>query len=281
MTKSEIRILAEKRRFRHSGFRFLSSFVIRHSSFIVLSFVLSCTSLPASAADLSPAEILRRADEARGNIAGQAVLWTINLTTTRDEQAKEMQLRVVAQGSNMLSEVLAPEKSKGQRLLVNDGQMWFYKPGLLRPISIPRRQKLLGDAATGDITSTDYAGDYDAVKSGDETVNGVPCYVFDLKAKTRAVTYEQIKFWISKQRLIGMKAEFYSVSGKKLKTVTMEHRDNFEIGGRKRAFISRMTIIDELTKDKVTTLDFSPPVSKAVPADFFSPDGLKKNSPSL
>jgi len=230
---------------------------------------------------LSPSEILKRADEARGNINGQAVEWNVTLTTTRDEETKEMQLRVVALGSSMLSEILAPEKSKGQKLLVNNGEMWFYKPGLFRQIPIPRRQKLMGDASTGDISATDYAGEYDAIPAPDETLNGVPCYVFNLKAKSHSATYEAIKYWVDKQRYTGVKAEFYSVSGKKLKTVTIEHSDRFEIGGRKRAFISRMTIIDELTKDKVTTLDFGPPVSKTVSPDFFSPDKLKETNLEL
>jgi len=239
-------------------------------------FTFATAATTAIAADLTPADILRHADEARGNIAGQAVQWTIALTTTREEQVKEMQLRVVSQGSNMFTEILAPEKSKGQKLLVTNGEMWFYKPGLSRPISVPRRQKLMGDAATGDITSTDYAGDYDVVQSATDSVDGAPCYVFDLKAKNHSATYEQIKFWVSKARLLGVKAEFYSVSGKKLKTMTMEHHDNFDIAGKKRAFISKMIIIDELTKDKVTTLDFSPPVSKPLPADFFSVAKLKE-----
>ncbi len=83
--------------------------------------------------------------------------------------------------------------------------MWFYKPGLSRAVSVPRRQKLLGDASTGDITSTDYAGEYDATPLPDETIDGVPCYVFNLKAKTHAVTYDQVKYWVSKQRMVGMK----------------------------------------------------------------------------
>ena len=85
---------------------------------------------------------------------------------------------------------------------------------------------------------------------------------------------------VSVARSVGVKAEFYSVSGKKLKTVTLEHHDNFEIAGKKRAFISRMTIIDELAKDKVTTLDFSAPASLDVPADFFSPDHMAGVKPS-
>lgn len=241
-----------------------------------LIMLLLAVAVPAVAGELVPSEILRAADEARGNIAGQAVEWTIMLTTTRNEETREMQLQVVTRGPDMYSEILAPEKTRGQKLLVSEGKMWFYKPGLSRPVSIPRRQKLLGDAATGDITSTDYAGEYDAVLSGEEKIAGTPCYVFDLKAKTHAVTYEQVKYWVTKQRLLGVRAEFYSVSGKKLKTVEMEFKDNFAIGEKRKPFISRLTIFDELAKDKVTTLDFSLPKVKSVPADFFSPDRLKE-----
>jgi hypothetical protein len=39
--------------------------------------------------------------------------------------------------------------------------------------------------------------------------------------------------------------------------------------------VSRITIVDELTKDKVTTLDFSAPTAKNIPEDFFSVERLK------
>ncbi len=56
--------------------------------------------------------------------------------------------------------------------------------------------------------------------------------------------------------------------------MTIEHKDNFEISGKKRLFISKMTIIDELARDKVTTLDFGAPASVDIPADYFNPDHL-------
>jgi hypothetical protein len=236
----------------------------------ILPIILLLCANAVLAGELTPAEILRRADEARGNIAGQAVEWTISLTTTREDETKEMQLRVTNRGSDTLTEILTPEKAKGQKLLVSGGEMWFLKPGLSKPVPVPRRQKLLGDAATGDITSTDYAGEYDVVSSVEEKIDGVPCYAFDLKARTHAPSYDRIKYWIAKQRLVGMKAEFYSVSGKLLRTIALQHRDSLELGGKKRAFISKLTILDEMAKGKVTTLDFSAPVLKTLPQDFFN-----------
>ena len=46
-------------------------------------------------------------------------------------------------------------------MLFNDRTIWFIKPGLRKPVSISARQRLVGDAANGDIATTNYARDYD------------------------------------------------------------------------------------------------------------------------
>ena len=60
-------------------------------------------------------------------------------------------------------------------MLFNDRIIWFVKPGLRRPVSISARQRLSGDAANGDIASTNYARDYEGTLAGEEAVNGEPC----------------------------------------------------------------------------------------------------------
>ena len=81
----------------------------------------------------------------------------------------------------------------------------------------------MGDAANGDIASTNYADDYIGTLSGEEPVKGEACHVLDLKAASKNVTYDRIRYWVSKERLVGVKAEFYTLSGKLFKTAEFRY----------------------------------------------------------
>jgi len=158
-----------------------------------------------------------------------------------------------------VAEFTAPAKVKGNMLVMLDRNMWFVKPGLRKPVAISPRQKLMGGMANGDIASTNYAGDYDAAAAGEEAVDGEPCYVFDFKANNKKTTYHRIRYWISKQRLLGVKAEFFTVAGKRFKTAIMHYNNLLRTKDGDLPFISRMTIYDEVIKGNVTTMDYREP----------------------
>lgn len=187
-----------------------------------------------------------------------------------------MTFDVKARKFDILAENLAPPKYKGNMLLMVNGLMWFHRPGLSKPVPISRRQKLLGKAAYGDIASTNYAEDYEATSLGDESVNGEQCYLFDLKSKNKKSTYDRIKYWISKDRLVGVKAEYFTVSGKIFKSAVMEYRNRVEIDGKPHPFISRITIQDELLTDDITTLEFTKPDFRKLPDYVFNLNLLKR-----
>ena len=81
---------------------------------------------------------------------------------------------VKARGLDALVEALAPARYKGEIMLFNDRSIWFVKPGLRKPVSISPRQRLTGDAANGDIATTNYARDYEGTITGESTVDGDP-----------------------------------------------------------------------------------------------------------
>jgi hypothetical protein len=155
-----------------------------------------------------------------------------------------------------LAEFLAPPNVKGQKLLMLDRNMWFAKPGLSKAVPISPRQKLMGGAANGDIASTNYAGDYKIVQTSEDVANNEPCYLFELNAVDNRATYDRIKYWISKERLVGVKAEFYTVSGKMFKTATFEYKNSITIDGKPREFISKMVITSAIVKEDVTTMNY-------------------------
>lgn len=219
-------------------------------------------------------DILRQADQARGNLEG--VTWEVLLESVERTRTRTMTFEIKARGFDILGQSLAPPKYKGNKILMLSGNMWFYKPGLSKPVPISRRQRLLGTAAYGDIAATNYAEDYEARQLADEEANGEICYVFDLTSKDAQSTYDRITYWIAKNRLVGVKAEYFSVSGKKIKSAVMEYANTVNLHEETRPFISRIIIDDELTSSDVTTLNFRHPSTQALPHSLFDLNLLRK-----
>ena len=91
----------------------------------------------------------------------------------------------------------------------------------------------------------------------------------DLQGKTSKVSYDKIKYWVSKDENLGLKAEFMSVSGKLLKTAEFEYAQQDG-----KYFVSKMTIQDGVNKNNVTTMTYSKMTIGNVPASEFSLESL-------
>ncbi|WP_158279718.1 outer membrane lipoprotein-sorting protein [Coraliomargarita sinensis] len=221
---------------------------------------------------IEPKEILARADAARGNLDG--VRWTVEITDA-DEATRKIEVR--ARGFDMRAETLAPSRQKGHTLLLSKGNMWFYKPGLSKAVPVSTRQKLAGKAANGDIASTNYAEDYEVLSMQEGMLDSEPCYLFELQAESRNVTYARIKYWISKERLVGLRAEYYNPDGsKQLKHANMSYAHSILKQGEDIPFISRISISDAIGDTTKTIMKFSPPELGPVPNRLFSPQSLAR-----
>lgn len=238
----------------------------------ILLFVFCVFALPltdcGSFAEMSNYEILKQADEARGNIEG--VTWEVSVVSREDGRTNSISYDVQARGFDIMANTFEPAKYKDNKILMVNGNMWFYKPGLTKPFPISQRQKLMGNASYGDIAATNYADDYEATLVGDESIDGESAYVYDLKALKKESTYDRIKYWISKERLVGLKADYYTLSGKKFKSAVMEYENTVTRKGNAMPFISKITIYDELMSSNVTTLTFDKPVIKSIPDYVFN-----------
>ena len=219
-------------------------------------------------AEMTPKEILEKSDEARGNVEG--IEWEIRLESIENGRKQSRTLKIKARDFNSLAEFISPPKVKGRKLLMIDRNMWFIKPGLRKPVPISPRQKLMGGASNGDIASTNYAGDYAATLVSEDTVNGELCYLLDLTAANKKVTYDRIKYWVSKKRLIGVKAEFFTVSGKMFKSAAFKYENSIPIEGKPKPFVSKMIITDAVIKENVTTMAYSKIRLKKIPDSTFN-----------
>ncbi len=219
-------------------------------------------------------QILKTADHSRGNIDG--VIWEVELKSyENDKLEQERTIDIKAKGYNFLGTFLAPAKIKNSKILMADHNMWYTKPGLRKPVPVSPKQKLVGGASYGDLAATNYADDYDATFLGYEQVQDEQCYVFELKASAENVTYENIKYWVSKERTVGVKAEYYSVSGKLLKLAMFEYEHQISIPDNgSRPFISKMKIEDMLMQGNITYLSFSQPELKELKPSTFNVNRL-------
>jgi hypothetical protein len=222
----------------------------------------------AYAQDLAVKDILQHADRARGNLGG--IVWNIKITTSEDGSNESRGLLVKVKQNNTLAKFTNPANMNDRMVLMVDRNMWFIRSGLQKPVSLSPRQKLIGDAANGDIASTNYAGDYHAKLLGEEKVGGEDCYVLDLKAANRNVTYDRIKYWVSKERLVGVKAEFYTISGRLFKTAEFKYDNRVSVDGREVPFVSELTIRDAIQKDRVTTMTYTNIRVKPIPDTTFN-----------
>jgi hypothetical protein len=212
--------------------------------------------------------ILKESDQARGG-GLPGIVWEITLQSRDGERKDEPQrILIKAVDDSSVAETQEPVRFKGSKILQVERSMWMTRPGLSKPIPISPRQRMSGQASNGDIAATNYAGDYDAEMAGTEIVDGEQCHVLNLTAKHKRATYDKIRYWVSVKRVLGLKAEFYSVSGKLLKTAVFEYGNVIEHGDKYIPFISKMTIRDALI-DAETTMEFGTVKVKKIAASEF------------
>ena len=204
---------------------------------------------------------LLAAEKARGILTGKkGVQWTVNVTSSGGKSAK---FDAVSQGGKIHAEIKAPEDAAGRKYIAeSDGKMWFWKPGLTRPVSVSKRQRLSGDAAIGDIASTSFVDGYKVESSAAGEVNGEAATIYTMKSNSLGDTYKQIKYWVTKKGNLGKKAEFFAKSGTLVRTATMEYNNKADGG----PFLSRMVIKDG---DRTVDLKFSSVKIGTFPADLF------------
>lgn len=213
---------------------------------------------------LTADEILQLAERLRG--AGLDGL-VLNVTLTNGKlqdngelsSAEPQVMRVSAKGRNSLVEFLEPRKLRGRKILMVGKNMWFAAKTLSKPVPISARQRLLGQAANGDIASTDYASDYLPKLLDIRECQQGQCYVLELTANTGNAAYKRIEYWINTRTMQGIRADFFATSGKLFKTAEFEYKNQLTIGGITYPFVSRITLIDAIQTKLRTVLDYASP----------------------
>lgn len=238
---------------------------------VVVTAVVLLLALAAGAAAQDAGDIVAKADLARR--PGEAFIWKVTVTSREGTKAPAVNVyEVYVKGTGKsLVRFVAPARDVGRSLLALDRDLWIYLPEAGKPVRIPMSQRLVGQVANGDIARTNYAGDYAAKLAGTEAVDGAPCHVLDLTATAKDVTYAAIKYWVARDGLRPVKAEFYAGTGTLLKTGTF---DGYRaIGGHRLA--TRLTLVDAIRKDKTSVIEFSDLRVRDLPEKLFNKNSMK------
>ncbi len=241
--------------------------------FFILFYLNSIFPLWAQGYDAN--QLLIESDRARGAIEiSQGITWKAKIHSEDNGNKSDIDYLIKVGGDNALAEALAPPRNKGQMTLFNKRNVWFYKPGLKKPMSISPRQKLSGQAANGDIASTHYARDYQAQVSGEEMLNGIKTIRLTLKARSPDVTYDQITYWIRLDQKLAVQAEFLTLSGQPFKKAEFEYQNHIQIGKKSLPFISKMKITDIKNSQNFTVFDYLTPKEEAHSSHMFNVNNI-------
>lgn len=159
---------------------------------------------------------------------------------------------------------LAPARDANKLILKNGADLWFFDPASKASIRIAPQQRLLGQAANGDVVTVNLSKDYKAELGGEEDLQdgeGKPRHAYRLllAAVTPDVTYHHIEMWVDRSGGEPLKAKFYTESKRLLKTAyyrkyalqlgAMRPTETVIIDGLDPAWVTVMRNVDYAWRD--------------------------------
>ena len=178
---------------------------------------------------------------------------------------------------NNLVRYAEPPRDAGKMVLLNGSNLWFYDPASKASVRISPQQRLLGQAATGDVLSINLARDYKATLVGKETLQDADrkerdCWHLDLAAATPDAIYNRVEYWIERDSARSVKAKFYSDSGRLLK-IAYYHKYEDRLGTVRP---TETIIIDAVDSSRVTTVTSSDYRYQDIPDSWYQRDFLPR-----
>ncbi len=242
-------------------------------STIVISSIFVLPALSADKTKIDIEALLKKADFYRGDFT-EGFSWNVKVTSVDEGEKQVREFKVLSKGNNSIAKAIAPERNKGEVYLFNDRVMWFFKPSLKKPLSISSRQRLSGQAANGDIATTQYARDYTPQFLTQEKFKNEDVVIMMLTSKDKNTTYDKIRYSISLKSERAVKAEFLSIQGNLLKTALFEYDNKMTFNGKTEYIVSKMIISDAFNKENVSELQYNFPEIVQVPDHTFNVNSL-------
>ncbi len=230
-----------------------------------------------SAQSLSAKEIVKRSDDL---MQGESSISTMTMEIVRPTWKRSISLKSWGKGRDKsISLVTAPARDKGQSFLKVGNEMWSWNPSINRLIKLPPSmlsQGWMGSDYTNDdiLKESSIVNDYNHSIVGEQNINGLICYVIEMKPKDEAaVVWGKIKSYITKEKYFTLKAEYFDEDGELVRTSLLSDIKKMD----DREMPTRIEIIpaDEPENRTIVIIE-STQFNAKITDDFFSQQNMKR-----
>ena len=240
----------------------------------ILLFVLTVLVMVFSASFVGAIDaqyIIKEADKARA--PGDSFSFELEVISKKPDRKDEIsKFKILVKGRDKsLVKFTYPKRDKGKVMLMVGNNLWIYIPTSRNPIRISQQQRLIGQVSNGDVVRTNFSQDYFASLLEEIELEGKNCYLLELIAKSNEVAYHRIIYWVEKGSFNPVKSEFYTISGKLLKSAY--YQGYKDILGRER--ITQMVIADNLREGQTSIMEYSNMKIEEFPDHIFQKSYLK------
>jgi len=176
-----------------------------------------------------------------------------------------------------LVQYVQPPRDAGKTVLLDGRSLWFFDPASMLSVRISAQQRLIGQAAIGDILTVNLAVDYTAAVLATEDIQDAArqtrhCWHLDLKAASDLAVYNHVEYWVEQGTFFPIKGKFYSDSGRLLKILYFR-RFSQRLGSVRPA---EAIIIDAVDTSLATTAAFGDDRFQDIPDAWFQRDYLPR-----
>ena len=176
-----------------------------------------------------------------------------------------------------LVQYLEPARDADKRVLLDGRSLWFFDPASKTSVRISPQQRLIGQAAVGDVLTVNLVADYDSTLLGTEKIVDATrterqCWHLDLKAANDRAVYNHIEYWVEQGTFYPIKGKLYSDSGRLLKIVYFRNFTQ-RLGAIRPA---EQIIIDAVDTSLATMATSSDDASQDIPDAWFQRDYLPR-----
>lgn len=163
---------------------------------------------------LDTIEILKIADNFRLP-AHTAEVETVIDVYKNDELAQSREYRVYLKPGRRSIIVARSAEDLGKKILMLEEKFWIVFANSRRPVRITPMQKLLGNAASGDIAIMNWSEYYSTnIANENSDYHGKNALQLRLESKVKGTTYAHIDLWLKPQSYEPLGADLYLKSGK-------------------------------------------------------------------
>ena len=245
---------------------------------VLIFSLLASSAMLAPGQDLSPKEIIRKADEKfNGEQTSTSIM---SMTIVRPTWERTIEFKNWTSGREYaLTLITAPARDKGQSFLKRQNEMWNWNPTISRLIKLPpsmMSQGWMGSDYTNDdiLKESSVVNDYEHQIVAEEEYEGRLCYKIKMVAKEDAAVIwgHQVR-WIDKKDFIFMKSELYDEDGYLVRTELGSEIKTMD----GRLIPTRIELIPAEEEDQKTIIEmkqvkFNEPIKDS----FFSQQNMKR-----